>query len=121
MVRIVKIGGQRLIDVYELAFYFKNGEYTFFKCDENGVPVIRHHADQIRYESCLFGSWDGDEVGLPEVLKTTKLEQYPAILECDCGRRISLDMDITVDNICECWATYSQDAIKSLYREFLPK
>ena len=105
MARIIKNAGQRLEDEFELVFYYddNSGESTFFKCSKDGIPLLRHQQDQIRYDACLMGGWNGRRVKESVIEDRSKLVKYPAELLCDCGKRLTLSDSM---NTCECEARY---------------
>ena len=105
MATVIKKAGQRLDDVFELIFYYddKSGESTFFICSAEGVPVIRHQQDQVRYDACLMGAWHGRRVKKPVIEEFSKLVKYPAELLCECGKTFPLSQ---IANECDCDLRY---------------
>ena len=100
------ISPRRWIETVEnrLHFNLMNGNCFSFPCDEKGKvdeaswpPAARDN-----FRSCVSGRF---KVKRSERLEWVSVEKIPAVLKCDCGKRVNLHSGWA--NECECGREYN--------------
>lgn len=91
---------------YQVRFDYveERGSGFSFPCDQNGTLEPLSEAGQENYRLCLANAHAKPVVALG-VCQWTHRYREPAVLKCDCGRKLSLADAMT--NECECGRFYN--------------